>query len=74
MALMAPDFEGLVRSETGVGARRLSLPSLAIAAVTAWLLWVGASTLDRDGRLGTTLSGGWVELVGPVLIAVVSPP
>jgi sterol desaturase/sphingolipid hydroxylase (fatty acid hydroxylase superfamily) len=68
MALIAPT----VPVRTGITTRRLSLPSLAIAAVTTWLLWVGATTLARSGRLGPTLAGGWVELVGPVLIAVVT--
>jgi sterol desaturase/sphingolipid hydroxylase (fatty acid hydroxylase superfamily) len=72
MALIAPAVPQTTGIPTRVGARRLSPPSLAIATVTAWLLGVGATTLHREGRLATTLGGGWVELVGPVLIAVVT--
>jgi sterol desaturase/sphingolipid hydroxylase (fatty acid hydroxylase superfamily) len=72
MALIAPTVPERPGVRTGTVARRLSLPSLAIAAATTWLLWVGATTLDRSGQLGATLAGGWLELVGPVLIAVVT--
>jgi sterol desaturase/sphingolipid hydroxylase (fatty acid hydroxylase superfamily) len=72
MALIAPTIPRRTGVRTGITARGLSLPSLAIAAVTTWLLWVGTTTLDRSGRLGAVLGGGWVELVGPILIAVVT--
>jgi sterol desaturase/sphingolipid hydroxylase (fatty acid hydroxylase superfamily) len=71
MALIAPDITGLTERRTRVPAARPYLPSLAIAAVTGWFVWVGAATLVGTGRLGATLAGGWVELAGPAFIGVV---
>jgi sterol desaturase/sphingolipid hydroxylase (fatty acid hydroxylase superfamily) len=68
---LAPDITAL----RGTGARRsvtrLYLPSLGIAAVTGWFVWVGVATLIDGGHLGATLAGGWVELAGPAFLAVV---
>jgi sterol desaturase/sphingolipid hydroxylase (fatty acid hydroxylase superfamily) len=50
---------------------RLYVPALAVAAVTGTLLWLGAARLAQHGQLVATLRSGWVELVGPILIAVV---
>ena len=49
---------------------------MIVAAVTGGFVWLGVSTLTATGRLGPTLTGGWVELAGPgfivlVLIAVI---
>ena len=71
MALIAPGVTGLPRVRSRVSAGPLYLPTLGIAAATGWLLWFGASTLLGNGRLGTTLAGGWVELAGPAFIALV---
>src|SRR5471032_1649010 len=71
MALFAPGVTALPRTRSRVGSGRLYLPTLGIAAATGWLLWVGASTLLTNGRLGTTLAGGWVELAGPAFVALV---
>jgi sterol desaturase/sphingolipid hydroxylase (fatty acid hydroxylase superfamily) len=46
-------------------------PSLAIAAGTAAVAWIGAATLERSGSLGLALSAGREELVGPSLLALV---
>jgi sterol desaturase/sphingolipid hydroxylase (fatty acid hydroxylase superfamily) len=54
-----------------VGPRRLYLPSLAFAVVTAWVIWQGASILERAGELGSTLGGALVELVGPIVLGFV---
>lgn len=71
MALIARGITGLTGTRTRAPATRLSLSSLAIAAVTGWLIWVGATTLVGTGRLGATVAGGWVELAGPAFIGVV---
>jgi sterol desaturase/sphingolipid hydroxylase (fatty acid hydroxylase superfamily) len=71
MTLIASGSPAMTQVETGVGARRLYLPSVAIAVVTGWLLWVGAAALVGSGQLGATLAGGWVELAGPAFVAVV---
>jgi sterol desaturase/sphingolipid hydroxylase (fatty acid hydroxylase superfamily) len=51
--------------------RRVYLPSFALAAVTAWLAWRGATALARDGVLGSTLAGARRELAGPAVIGFV---
>jgi sterol desaturase/sphingolipid hydroxylase (fatty acid hydroxylase superfamily) len=71
MTLIAPGTRGLTRAETGAGTARVSLPSVAIAVMTGWLLWVGADTLVGSGQLGATLAGGWGELAGPAFVALV---
>jgi sterol desaturase/sphingolipid hydroxylase (fatty acid hydroxylase superfamily) len=55
-----------------VAARRLHLPALALAALTALLLFEGAEVLARDGELGASLQGALVELVGPIVLLFVA--
>jgi sterol desaturase/sphingolipid hydroxylase (fatty acid hydroxylase superfamily) len=50
---------------------RLCVPTLAVAAATAAVVWVGAVTLERSGSVGRTLAAGREELVGPALIVLV---
>jgi sterol desaturase/sphingolipid hydroxylase (fatty acid hydroxylase superfamily) len=71
MALGAPGITGLNTTETLVPAKRLYFPSLAIATVTGWFVWVGVARLVGSGRLVATLAGGWVELAGPAFIGLV---
>jgi len=71
MALIAAEMSGPARTGTGTPAQRLAVPTLAIAATTGWLLWVGAASLGNTGRLGSTLAVGWGELAGPAFIALV---
>jgi sterol desaturase/sphingolipid hydroxylase (fatty acid hydroxylase superfamily) len=71
MALSAPGIESLATVRTDASTKRLSLPSLAIAVVTAALVWVGTASLVGSGRLGSTLAGGWVELAGPAFIGLI---
>jgi sterol desaturase/sphingolipid hydroxylase (fatty acid hydroxylase superfamily) len=52
-------------------ARRLSVPSFVVAAVTVLLLWVAVDALVRSGNLETVLRGGWAELAAPVLVVLV---
>jgi sterol desaturase/sphingolipid hydroxylase (fatty acid hydroxylase superfamily) len=52
-------------------ARRLSIPSFALAGVTAVLLWVAVTGLLRQGSLGTVLRAGWAELAAPLLVGLV---
>jgi sterol desaturase/sphingolipid hydroxylase (fatty acid hydroxylase superfamily) len=52
-------------------AGRLSPASLALAAVTVFLLWTAVTGLLREGSLGTVLSAGWAELAAPVLAGLV---
>ncbi len=58
----------------GTGARgaRLCGPTLVIALVTAWLVWVGGSTLTRSASLGRVLAGGWAELLAPAVLVLVA--
>jgi sterol desaturase/sphingolipid hydroxylase (fatty acid hydroxylase superfamily) len=72
MALIAPTVGNRTEVQTGVGSRRLYLPSVAIAAATGGFIWIGVTTLVGAGRLGASLTGGWVELAGPLFIAVVA--
>jgi sterol desaturase/sphingolipid hydroxylase (fatty acid hydroxylase superfamily) len=51
--------------------RRLSLPSLVLAAVTVCLLWVAVTALLSQGSLGTVLRAGWAELAAPLLVGLV---
>ena len=71
MALIAPTVGTFTRARTGVGRRRLYLPSVAMAVATSGCIWVGVATLVGADRLGVTLTGGWVELAGPLFITVV---
>jgi sterol desaturase/sphingolipid hydroxylase (fatty acid hydroxylase superfamily) len=62
------------RRDTTRGVRTTGphLPTLAIAAGTAAVAWVGALTLSRGGALGAAMSAGRGELVGPILLGVVA--
>jgi sterol desaturase/sphingolipid hydroxylase (fatty acid hydroxylase superfamily) len=51
--------------------RRLCLSSVALAGVTALLVWVAVAELLKHGRLETVLSAGWAELAAPLLVALV---
>ncbi len=51
--------------------RRVSLPSLAVAGVTAVVLWAAVAELLGQGRLATVLSAGRAELAAPLLVALV---
>ena len=51
---------------------RLCVPSVLVAAGTAWLLWVGVATLERSGRLGATLAAGRAEIAAPLLLGLVA--
>jgi sterol desaturase/sphingolipid hydroxylase (fatty acid hydroxylase superfamily) len=53
------------------GWRRLCLPSVALAGVTAVVLWVAVTDLLRQGRLETVLSAGRAELAAPLLMVLV---
>jgi sterol desaturase/sphingolipid hydroxylase (fatty acid hydroxylase superfamily) len=52
-------------------ARRLYLPSFAVAAITILILWAAAADLVKQGSLETVLSAGWAQLAAPLLIALV---
>jgi sterol desaturase/sphingolipid hydroxylase (fatty acid hydroxylase superfamily) len=51
--------------------RRVSLPSLGLAGVTAAVLWAAVAELLQQGRLATVLSAGRAELAAPLLVALV---
>jgi sterol desaturase/sphingolipid hydroxylase (fatty acid hydroxylase superfamily) len=53
------------------GWRRLCLSSLALAGMTAVIVWVAVADLLRQGRVETVLSAGRAELAAPLLIALV---
>ena len=50
---------------------RVCVSSCVLAALTALILWVAVTGLLRQGRLGTVLSAGWLELAAPALVALV---
>jgi sterol desaturase/sphingolipid hydroxylase (fatty acid hydroxylase superfamily) len=52
-------------------ARRLSPASVALAGVTAVLLWAAVTRLLGQDRLGSALSAGWAELAAPLLAGLV---
>jgi sterol desaturase/sphingolipid hydroxylase (fatty acid hydroxylase superfamily) len=52
-------------------ARRLYLPSIAVAVLTLTVVGVAVVDLHRDGRLAAVLSGGRAELIAPGLIALI---
>jgi sterol desaturase/sphingolipid hydroxylase (fatty acid hydroxylase superfamily) len=52
-------------------ARGVYLPSVAVAGLTAWLVWRGASELAHYGVLGSSLSAALAELVGPIVLSFV---
>ena len=49
----------------------MSLPSLAVAGVTAVVLWAAVAELLGQGRLAAVLSAGRAELAAPLLVALV---
>jgi sterol desaturase/sphingolipid hydroxylase (fatty acid hydroxylase superfamily) len=49
----------------------LALPSLAVAGLTGFILWVAVTALLRQGRLESVLSAGRAELAAPLLVALV---
>jgi sterol desaturase/sphingolipid hydroxylase (fatty acid hydroxylase superfamily) len=51
--------------------RRLSPASLALAGLTALILWAAVATLLGQGRLGTVLGAGRAELAAPLLVVLV---
>jgi len=51
--------------------RRLCPSSLALAGITAVIVWVAVAALLRQGRLGAVLSAGRAELAAPLLVALV---
>ena len=51
--------------------RRLYLPSIAIAAVTVSVAWVAVVHLAQHGQLGSVLSAGRAELIGPALVGLI---
>ena len=51
--------------------QRVSLPSLAVAGVTAVVLWAAVAELLGQGRLAAVLSAGRAELAAPLLVALV---
>ena len=59
------------RRPAAASADRPCLGPVCLAVFTGGVLWVGAGTLARRGQLGATLAHGWVELAGPLLVAVV---
>jgi sterol desaturase/sphingolipid hydroxylase (fatty acid hydroxylase superfamily) len=52
--------------------RALYLPSFAIAAATASLVWFAVHTLERAGVLGSALSAGRAELMAPAVVGLVA--
>ena len=50
---------------------RFYTPAFLLAAATAWVLWIGVTTLQRGGNLTATLGSGWAELVAPMVVALV---
>ncbi len=51
--------------------QRLSLPSLGVAVLTAYIVWVAITQLLKQGSLETVLAAGRAELAAPLLIALV---
>jgi sterol desaturase/sphingolipid hydroxylase (fatty acid hydroxylase superfamily) len=52
-------------------APRLRLSSVALAGVTAFVVWAAVAALISQGRLTTALKGGWAELADPLLVVMV---
>jgi len=52
--------------------RRLYLPSVATAVLTALVVFQGAMVLAREGELGGSLTGALVELVGPTVLLFIA--
>jgi sterol desaturase/sphingolipid hydroxylase (fatty acid hydroxylase superfamily) len=53
-------------------ARRVYLPGLVLAGITAALVWLAIETLSRSQSLGRVLAAGRAELVAPVVVALVA--
>jgi sterol desaturase/sphingolipid hydroxylase (fatty acid hydroxylase superfamily) len=51
--------------------RRVCPSSVALAGITALILWVAVARLLSQGSLATVLSAGWAELAAPLLVALV---
>jgi sterol desaturase/sphingolipid hydroxylase (fatty acid hydroxylase superfamily) len=51
--------------------RRLCLPSVGVAVLTAFIVWVAITQLLNQGRLDTVLEAGRAELAAPLLVALV---
>jgi len=51
--------------------RRLCLPSVGVALLTAFIVWVAITQLLDQGRLKTVLAAGRAELAAPLLVALV---
>jgi sterol desaturase/sphingolipid hydroxylase (fatty acid hydroxylase superfamily) len=60
-----------VRAAPLAWSRRLCLPSFALAAVSAVIVWSGIAELLQQGRLDIVLRAGWAELAAPLLVALV---
>ena len=68
----APGAVELARADIRTGETRLYVPSLVLAAVTAWLLWTGLTTLERSHGLWSGLAAGRAELVAPAVVALIA--
>src|SRR5580658_3050165 len=68
----APALPATPRSVRLQGVWGLSVPSVVIAGITTWLVWIALSTLERAGKLGAVLAAGRAEIVAPLLIGVVA--
>jgi sterol desaturase/sphingolipid hydroxylase (fatty acid hydroxylase superfamily) len=72
MTVVAPPGPAL---ESGTGDSslppRLYAPAFVLAGVTGWLLWIGVTTLERNGNLGRSLGSGWAVLVAPMVVSLV---
>jgi len=49
--------------------RRVDIPVVGLAAVTAWLAWRGGVALIRSGWMWRSIGGAWTELAGPAVLA-----
>jgi sterol desaturase/sphingolipid hydroxylase (fatty acid hydroxylase superfamily) len=61
-----------VRSGTQTRSRALCLPTIAVAAATAALVWFAVDTLERAGALGSALAAGRAELIAPAVVGLVA--
>ena len=57
--------------QAAAGWRRVSLPSVGLAGVTAVVLWAAVAELVRQGALASVLAAGRAELAAPLLIGLV---
>ena len=63
---------GSTQTEMPIGDPQLYVPSVVLAAVTAWLLWTGLTTLERSHGLWSGLAAGRAELVAPAVVALIA--